>query len=395
MTAGERFSIVCLSSQDWHVDLPTNRQQIMRAAARRGHRVLFVETGSFIGRHLWALARGPRKSLAQRIFTTEEVVPGICVRKAVNLLPWGHKFRFPNAVNTALTAARLRSAVAKLPRPVVFWIYDPCAAKLASSSPNAFAVYDCVDDYPEQAGPDALRRAFVAAADEQAAKLSRLVFATTDPLYDRHRRINPDTYLVPNVGDYRHFLSASDRSSTAPEVEGLPRPVLGFAGNLVTTKVDFALLEAVAVARPEWTLLLVGPARPDSAGILERLSELPNVHSIGPRPYEELPRYVAAFDVALIPYALNAYTRSCFPLKLYEYLAAGKPVVVSGLPQLEGLEPDVLVADGAADFVSAVETALAMRGEEERARRTSLAAKNTWETRTDRLLGLVAEQLRA
>lgn len=394
MTGSDRFSIVCLSSQDWHVDLPTNRQQIMRAAARRGHRVLFVETGTFLGRHLWELLRRPRKSLARRVFTAEEVAPGIRVRKAVNLLPWGHRYRLPNAVNTALTAARLRRSVAGLPRPVVFWIYDPCAAGLASSKAGAFAVYDCVDDYPEQAGPDGSRRAYVAGADARAAKLARLVFATTDPLVARHRQWNAATHLVPNVGDYGHFVSASERSSAAPELAGLPRPVLGFAGNLVPTKVDFDLLEGLARARPAWTFLLVGPVRTESERMLERLRGLPNVHAVGPRRYEDLPRYVAAFDVGLIPYAQNAYTRSCFPLKLYEYLAAGKPVVVSGLPHLAGLEPDVVVADGVDAFVSAVERALGLLGSEEAARRASLAAENTWETRTDRLLGLVADELR-
>jgi glycosyltransferase involved in cell wall biosynthesis len=385
------FSIICLSPQDWRGTLPTNRHQIMLRAARLGHDVLFVETGVFLGLHLWRLVRGPsRSSLARRLFSTEQVAPRISVRKAVNILPWGQKYRLPNLVNSALTARLVRRSARRLPQPIVTWIYDPSSSTMAGSLGEAFAVYDCVDDYPEQAGGDRRRRALVAAGDERAASTARIVFATTGTLFERQRRLNPETHLVPNAGDYDHFSPAADRGYSSQDVAALPRPVLGFAGNLVSSKVDFALLEAVALARPDWTLLLVGPDQ-RGAGQLRRLTGLPNVRWLGPKPYAELPRYVAAFDVGLIPYVANAYTRSCLPLKLYEYLAAGKPVVASGLPELAGMEPDVLLADGPEGFVAAVEQALGRLGELERAARMALAARNTWEARTGRLLGLVGD----
>ena len=104
----EPFSVICLSPQDWDTALPTNRQQIMLRAAQRGHHVLYVETGFFLGRHLWALLRhGERRSLASRLLSGEEVVPGVCVRKAFNVLPWRVRFRLPNTVNCAVTARLL------------------------------------------------------------------------------------------------------------------------------------------------------------------------------------------------------------------------------------------------------------------------------------------------
>ena len=389
-----RFSIVCLSRQDWHAALPTNRQQVMARAGRRGHAVLFVETGHFLGRHLWTLARGPgRRSLARRLLVGEEVAPNVRVRKAPNVLPWGQKYERASAVNRAVTSAVVRRLAARAPGPVVLWLYDPCASRRAGAYGEAAAVYDCVDDYAEQVGSEARRRALVAAADERAAANSSLVFTTTTPLYRRHRRLNGRTYLVPNAGDYEHFEGAADRATAAPETRGLARPVLGFAGNFAGPKVDLALVRAVAAARPDWTVLLIGPAPPERAADLAEVCELPNVRWVGPRPYAELPRYVAAFDVALIPYASNAYTRSCFPLKLYEYLAAGKPVVASGLPELRGMEPDVVVADGVQEFVRAVEAALDRTRPEDGRRRGALAARNSWETRTERLLGLVTGEL--
>jgi glycosyltransferase involved in cell wall biosynthesis len=365
----------------------------MLRAARRGHRVLFVETGHFLGKHLWSLLRRrDRGSLARRLFSTEEVEPGVLLRKALNILPWGSKYGLPKAVNSALTARLLRRLASTLPEPVILWIYDPGAARIAGSCGEEFAVYDCVDDYTEQA-TSTRGREVVVACDRMAARRSRLVFTTSTAMFERQRRLNPATHLVPNAGDYEHFTGAADRSTAAPEVSDLPRPVLGFTGNFLASKVDFDLLEDVARALPQGTLLLIGPAASDTASALERLAGLPSVRWLGQKPYTELPRYVAAFDVGLIPYVSNAYTRSCFPLKLYEYLAAGKPIVASGLPELAGMEPDVVLVEGTTNFIQAVQEAVGRDGDADRLRRRQLAARNSWGKKTERLLELVRREL--
>ena len=215
----------------------------------------------------------------------------------------------------------------------------------------------------------------MAAADEAAACRSQVVFATTTGLYERQLQRNPETHLVRNGADFAHF---SHTNGTAPEVRSFAAPVVGFAGNLTAEKVDFDLLEAVARARPEWSLVLVGP---------------PAEHALGFRPYEELPAYVSGFSVGVIPYRATAYTRNCSPLKVYEYLAAGKAVVASGVPELSGMEPDVTLADRPEAFVAAIESALAASSPEAVARRRATAEQNTWEARTERLLDLVGGRL--
>jgi glycosyltransferase involved in cell wall biosynthesis len=388
------FSIVCLSTQDWRSDLPTNRQQIMRRAGERGHEVLFVETGSFLGSQLVRLAVGSeRRSLARRLVATEDVAEHIRTRKALNVAPWRGRFRSANAIDATTTSLAVRLAARGLPRPVVLWVYDPASAWLIGSCGEDLAVYDCVDDYVEQAGTDPHRRRLTARADVHASKAAGLVFTTTTPLFERHKRLNPATHLVRNMGDFDHFRPAADRSLAAPETAGLPRPVVGFAGNFLESKVDFELLERLARARPDWTLLLVGPGHPETQARLDELVRFPNVHWLGPKPYAELPRYTAAFDVGLIPYVANEYTRSCFPLKVFEYLAAGLPVVATGLPELRGLAPEVTLASGAEQTQREIEDALGRLDGEHRERRIALAAQNTWDVRTSRLLGLVGAQL--
>ena len=381
------FSIVCLSQSSWDAALPTNRQQIMRRAAERGHRVLFVETSPFFGRKL--LERRPGRHLVGPV----DRGGGVSTLTALNVAPWGHRHPLAGALNTRLTARLVRRAARDLPQPVVLWIYDPFTAGMIGSCGEAFSVYDCVDDYSSLGFYTPNEQALAARGDHRAALASRIVFATTSTLYDRHRRVNANTHLVPNVGDFAHFAPAADPALSAPELETGRRPIIGFMGNFMPDKVDLELLAGVAAARPDWTLLLIGPAEGRARSILERIAEAENVRWLGPKRYEDLPPYVAAFDVGLCPNRWNEYGRSCFPLKVYEYLAAGKPVVASGNPDLAGLEPDVLLARGVDEFVGAIAQALDRRSEEDRARRMAIAAENTWDTRVARLLGLVEDEL--
>ncbi|MEX2556605.1 MAG: glycosyltransferase [Actinomycetota bacterium] len=287
----------------------------------------------------------------------------------------------------------LRRASRRLPVPRVTWLYDPRATWAIGAAGDAFGVYDCVDDYAEQAS-GRRNRALVATSDRDAAAAVRLVFTTTTALRERHLSTNPSTHLVGNAADFEHFAPAVDRALAAPSVEELRRPVLGFAGNIIAGKVDLALLAELADHDPKRTIVLTGPVEATLATELDDLTARTNVVWTGPVPYEELPGIVAAFDVGLIPYAANDYTRNVFPLKLFEYLAAGKPVVATGLPELKGLEPDVVVAHGLEGVETAVTSALALSDETDVARRQKLAAANTWETRTERLLSLIEDELR-
>jgi glycosyltransferase involved in cell wall biosynthesis len=385
--------VVCLSPQSWEVDLPTNRQQVMAHLAQNGHRVLYVETEGFLGRLLRELRGGAWRSLLRRRLNPEMVAPGVGVMKAPTLVPWGHRFRRAARVNSFLTAWAIRRRTRANPDSKILWLYDPCFADCVGRTGERFAVYDCVDDYAEQAAADRRMSSLVAAYDALAASRSRLVFGTARPLVERHRKHNGRTHLVRNVGSFHDFAQAADKKFCAAEVTTLPGPVIGFTGNFLPGKVDFTLIEAIASHRPEWTVLLVGPSRDGTKETLSRLASRANVRWLGARSYEKIPRYVAAFDVAIIPYLRNAYTRSCFPLKTFEYLAAGKAVVASGLPELEGMEPHVVLAEDAREFIAAVEEALGDRLPSNVAARQELAAANTWETRTHRLLELIATEL--
>ena len=313
------------------------------------------------------------------------------MRKALNLLPWGQRYGVCDRANGAFNRSVVGRAAQRLQAPRVAWLYDPRATWAIGGVGDAISVYDCVDDYAQQTSNDRSRR-LVADADGRAAAGVDLVFTTTRALRKRHLATNHETHLVGNVGDFAHFAAAADPSSARPDLRELPRPVLGFAGNILPGKLDPRLLETLADHFSQGTVVLAGPVDAGLADAVARLEARPNVTSLGPVPYDELPRVVASFDVGLIPYETNDYTRNVFPLKLFEYLAAGKPVVATGLPELEGMEPDVVVASED-ELVASTTAALALVAPADVERRQALAARNTWETRTERLLELTARKL--
>lgn len=148
--------------------------------------------------------------------------------------------------------------------------------------------------------------------------------------------------------------------------------------------VDVELLAAVADARPDWSIVLIGEAATD----VEALRSRSNVHLLGRRAYAMLPRYAAAFDVGLIPFRVNELTRAVNPIKLREYLAAGLPVVSTPLPECEGYGEWVRIARGAEDFVEACEGAMGEDSEARRENRVQAMKGEAWETKVEEVCSL-------
>ena len=187
------------------------------------------------------------------------------------------------------------------------------------------------------------------------------------------------------MADTERFATALEEGPADAAMAALPRPRIVFTGAVVATKLDLELLEGVARARPGWTIALVGPVGAgDPRTDISALERLPNIHLLGARPYAALPEVLRGADVALVPYAINELTRSVFPMKVYEYLAAGLPVVTTPLPALTGTPGVVVAADGPAT-VAAVERALAEDGPAARRARSAAVHGNSWDARLDEI----------
>ncbi len=197
-------------------------------------------------------------------------------------------------------------------------------------------IYHVVDEYSAYPTLTAEQAAQQKQLDHALTARADLVFCTARSLVEARRPINPNTHYMPNAVDYRAFQQMLADPSLQPPagMTDLPRPILGVIGG-INAKLDLTLLAELAERRPDWSLALVGPLSYGlDDGELTRLRALRNVHFLGPVPPERVPATIAACDVCLIPYRLNEQTRHVNPLKVYEYLAAGKPVVGTALPEL-------------------------------------------------------------
>ena len=217
-----------------------------------------------------------------------------------------------------------------------------------------------------------------------------MVFTTSVRLYESRRQHNGNTYYLPNVADYGFFSKAMDPNLSCPEdMRGIPSPRIGFVGAISGYKIDFHLIREIAKKRPEWSIVMIGKVgEGDPWTDVGVLGGIPNVHLLGPRPYSELPSYLKTFDVAILPNRLNEYTESMFPMKFFEYLSAGKPIVSVKLPALRQFSGFVHLADTYDEFIERVEKTL--NGEvAPLEKRLSLAKGYTYEARTEKMMQLL------
>ena len=274
--------------------------------------------------------------------------------------------------------------------PPLLWLFRPGQQHWIDQLRPRLVIYHVVDEYSAYPGLSPAQAQRQRDLDRQLCIRADLVFCTAQSLVDARRPLNPHTHYMPNAVDYVAFQRAL---ASAPPPPASP-PRLAVVGG-INAKLDLTLLADMAARRPDWQVRLVGPLGYGlDEGELARLRGLPNVHFAGAVAPEQVPAVMAGCAVGLIPYKLNEQTRHVNPLKVYEYLAAGRPVVATPLPELRQFQPLVRLAGDVDGFVAAVEEALA-EGEEASAvaARQAMAAANTWDVRVERMLGLIEEAL--
>ncbi len=399
------FDLVCVSHLwwDWVWQRP---QHLMTRLSGRGARVTYVEeprveigpegkgfdvleaeAGVRVAR-LWVRTDGAefrrrldesRRSLGGHPF---EVEPG--VRLASLMFESEMQPELRQRVRELFPAAARE-------RPLVLWLYTPGVVDFIDLLGPDLVVYDVMDDLTAfRFAPKRLR-------DQRRDLLERadLVFAGGPSLHAGVAPARPDAVLYPSGVDGNHFARArrGDLPMPAP-LAPLERPMAGYVG-VIDERIDLALLDAAAAACPDRSWVLVGPVLKIEARTLPRR---PNIHFVGPAEYADLPAYLARFDVAIMPFAVNEATRSISPTKTLEYLAAGLPVVSTPIPDVVALYGSVVeIAEGPEAFAEAVRRAAASRldhpGRE--ARIAQLVETGSWDTTAARMLQDIELGLRA
>ncbi len=412
--------IVCVGFADWDNDLQTNQHHLMKRLARE-NRVLFVESlglrrPQLAGRDVRRIARRVVRGLggARGVEGFAEAVPdrpgepgtrtgfaetvpdrpgkpgtrtGLSVLSPL-VLPL-HGNPLARRLNAWLLPRLVRRAARTLgmERPIL-WSYVPQAEVLIDSLGPELVVYHCVNDIAAQPGIDA---ASFRAAEARFAGRADLVLASAPSLATRLGELSECVLYVPNVADTELFSRTLQDGPVDGAMAQLRRPRIVFTGALVTTKLDMGLLCVLAETRREWSFALVGPTGPgDPRADMSALAAQPNVHLLGARPYEALPEVLRGADAGLIPYAINQLTESIFPMKVYEYLAAGLPVVATPLPALADVS-EVATAADAEGIADLLERALEKDSPERRAARSLEARGHSWDRRLDEIGAAVAD----
>jgi len=341
----ENQDIVCVAPQRWE-SLLRRRQQIMSRLSLHNNRIIYVSVclerwrDNIMSRLSWLMAYPPEVVERQPHvyeFSLFNILPN-------RLAPYG----LASWANNVLIKPALKYLAQQfdISRPILWFTFPALPGACRQLEPRLI-VYDCSDRWPECFWKD----------ERILLKQANVVFATAHSLLEDKRGLNPNVHLVPNAVDVEIYRRALLPETSIPsDVANLPKPIIGLMG-AINDKVDVSLLEKLAQAHSDWSVVLVGPIFSSEVPIqiLERLS---NLHMLGYRKPTELPGYLKAFDVALIAYVLDERTAAIDPLKLYEYLAAGKPVVATALPELSRFRRVVRVASGVGDFICQVEQAL-------------------------------------
>ena len=335
---------------------------------------------------LWAALRGAR------LWSPPDGPPNLHVLRAVKLLP--NTLAIGRRANRAAERRQVRGAMRDLGIDApLLWVNPYYAAHLRGRLGERLCVYDVGDDWTAFQQGTAAERARVVAADLDLTRRADAVVVVSEALRDLKARDAGRLFLVPN-GVHLDRYAPVARGEVAPDplTADWPRPVLGYTGSLHPDRLDLDLVRRLAEAVPEATVALVGPNMlpPDRQAAL---AALPNVRTPGPVAFSRMPAVLAGFDVCVVPHRVTPFTNSLSPLKLYEYLAAGRPIVstpVSGFAD----HPRVVRLGVGDAFVEAVKDALREPADSERAAAAAkLSLENSWDSRLDDLDAIVRDLL--
>ncbi len=386
------MDILCLSTSNYH-PFPTRKQNVMNRM--KDCRVVYVDPPVTYIAPLKDKAVKPRLSMYKN--APEFPMEHIRLYACPPVMPFFNKKRFINELNQK----RIAKYLAKIVRDNGFggdfrlWVYSPTAADVVAPLAKELGipaatlwkhtVYDCVDRH--SAYPGLIDPEVVDAMEEDLARSCGCVFTTAKGLYDRLSRFNPNTHLIPNGAAYELFSKVQEMDREAAEAgtarsaeEKLKKPHFGFVGMLQEC-IDYDILKSISKRWPEGKLTLIGRSLP---GVdLGWIKECPNVEYVGLVPQTELPQRIKDFDVCLNVFLDNDLSKDVSPLKFYEYLATGKPVVSTPVPyQVRDYADCIYIAEGREDFADRCLEALSEQLESpKRARRTEEALACSWDER--------------
>ncbi|MBA3786787.1 MAG: glycosyltransferase family 1 protein [Acidobacteria bacterium] len=358
------FDLVCFSHLRW--DFVYQRPQHLLSRFARERRVFFIEEPIFVDEKT-------NLNITRREDNLFVVVPHISHsdREISNVEEIQREF-----IDQLFRQQNIKYFVA--------WFYTPMALTFTPHLQPQAVVYDCMDELSgfKFAPPDLI------ANEAKLFQKADLVFTGGQSLYEAKKDKHKSVHAFPSSIDVAHFKQARDITDEPEEQKQIAHPRLGYCG-VIDERLNINLLAEVADFRPDWQFVMIGPVVKISDEDLPRRA---NIHYLGGRNYQELPSYLAGWDVALMPFALNESTRFISPTKTPEYLAAGKPVISTPIQDVVrpyGEMNFVFIASTAEEFVAACDKALEENQTEKLARVDEFLAQNSWDKTWTKMANLI------
>jgi len=316
------------------------------------------------------------------------VIPPVLL--SINFLPEGALFRALLKVNESLIRKKIRNVIRenRIRNFIFINSFNFHYPNVVRGLNPILEVYHCLDPLIL---PFDSRHGIV--SEKIIVKNSDLILCSAKQLYTEKVAENPQTYFVPNAADLSHSRKALDSNlPVSPSISGIPRPVIGYFG-AVERRIDYSILQKVIGLNPEKSFVFVGPVSREF--VPDVFFSMPNVKFIGSVPYESMPSVIKGFDVALIPFKKDEVSRTIFPLKLFEYLGAGLPVVSTdfNLDLKDFTGESVAFCPDAESFSKAITEAITGNDDEKKRSRLAIAEKNTWEKRVDDMAAIINDAI--
>ncbi|MBN1981917.1 MAG: glycosyltransferase [Chitinivibrionales bacterium] len=377
-----KHSILCFSSSDWWAFNPYAINHTMKEFSKYT-KVLFINTISpsipslktqrkafmtKLMRKLPSMLRFFRRPGKNLYVLTPLLIP---IRKLSFLNDW-----------VILLQVRLIMALFSFRNPLL-WIANPSACRLMNRVGHSRSVYVCTDKW--NVSEYASNRQALNDYDRTLSQRADLILCSSTEIFEHYAKNYPTKALyAPHAVNVDHFLSAVKNKAAAPaDIAAIAKPIIGYFGSLTDTN-DTDLLHYCALQRPQWSFVLIGKVMSQN---YERLKTLPNVHFLGFKNYELLPRYGLEFSVCLLIWKMTEWIKFCNPLKTKEYLALGKPVVSVPIPEITAHFGDrIAIAETPEDFVRAIETQLQQDTPQKQQERIESVAADTWHAYIQRVV---------
>jgi len=395
MISGE--NLIYFGPEKWD-GMWRNRHHLMSRFSDK-NRVIYVEPVSYLKQTRARLKFNPLKwfhflkdvSAAR----TTKLKDNLFIYQSAGSVPITRRYPF-EMLTWQLWCVNFKRTLANLGiRRPILWLSKPNMHHLSGRFGEKMTIYHVVDEYLAYTDVTPEKRREGSLTEEKMLRKADLVIVVSKSLYQSKSAFNKQTHVVPNAVDYQAYETVLNKKLIEPDdVAPIPRPIAGYSG-LISNRLNIELMIKIAQENTEWSLVMIG--RIDRTGCkkgIANLLQLPNVFYLGLKDIAEVPRYVHEFDVCILPYRENDETKNLSALKLYDYMATGKPIVTSRFPEAFNYSEIISICGSKQDFIKSINDAVKEGGNALAAERKQVATANTWDSRTEQISGLIEEILR-